>query len=220
MNILIIGHDSNLEECSEKFGSNHHYSLVKHQQDAVKFFGIAQVIFDFIIQENPSLINVYESNQKTIVFLNTSNITLTQLTSQGNHPINCTLFGFCGMPTFLNRKLLEVSLRSEADSIELQRICKDLGTDYVIVDDKVGLVTPRVICMIINEAYYTVQEGTATRDDIDTAMKLGTNYPFGPFEWCEKIGAQNVNDLLRAMHQYTKDERYKICPLLERESLH
>ncbi|HRG10176.1 MAG TPA: 3-hydroxyacyl-CoA dehydrogenase family protein, partial [Cyclobacteriaceae bacterium] len=57
-------------------------------------------------------------------------------------------------------------------------------------------MTPRVICMIINEAYFTVEEGTATREDVDLAMKLGTNYPLGPFEWTEKIGLQNIVNVL------------------------
>jgi 3-hydroxybutyryl-CoA dehydrogenase len=73
--------------------------------------------------------------------------------------------------------------------------------------------------MIINEAYYTVQEGTATRADIDLAMKLGTNYPYGPFEWCERIGLEHVYHLLEAVYDDTKDERYKIAPLLKKEYL-
>ena len=103
--------------------------------------------------------------------------------------------------------------------MRLNSIMKDLGSDFLVVDDRVGLVTPRVICMIINEAYYTVQEGTASREDIDIAMKLGTNYPFGPFEWCQRIGVRHVYELLEAVYDDTKDERYKICPLLKKEYL-
>jgi 3-hydroxybutyryl-CoA dehydrogenase len=73
--------------------------------------------------------------------------------------------------------------------------------------------------MIINEAYYTVQEGTAEREDIDLGMKLGTNYPHGPFEWCAKIGIQNVYELLEAVYDDTKEERYKICPRLKKDYL-
>jgi len=89
----------------------------------------------------------------------------------------------------------------------------------VIVEDRVGMVTPRVICMIINEAYYTTMEGTATKEDIDLAMKLGTNYPFGPFEWALNIGVENVFELLEALYEDTKDDRYRICPLLKKEYL-
>ena len=82
-----------------------------------------------------------------------------------------------------------------------------------------GLVTPRVLGMIINEAFYTCQEGTATKADIDLAMKLGTNYPFGPFEWSGKIGLGQVYHLLEAVYADTRDERYKICPMLKKEYL-
>jgi 3-hydroxybutyryl-CoA dehydrogenase len=73
--------------------------------------------------------------------------------------------------------------------------------------------------MIINEAYYTVQEGTASKKDIDTAMKLGTNYPKGPFEFSIEFGLKQVYLLLEALHQDTHDERYKICSLLKTEYL-
>ena len=62
-------------------------------------------------------------------------------------------------------------------------------------------------------------EGTASREDIDTGMKLGTNYPMGPFEWVAKWGLANIYELLEAMYLDSKDERYKTCPLLKQEYL-
>lgn len=85
--------------------------------------------------------------------------------------------------------------------------------------DRVGMVTPRVMAMIVNEAYYTVQEGTASKADIDLGMQLGTNYPGGPFAWSEKWGLGEVYHLLEAMWLDTREERYKICPLLKTEYL-
>jgi 3-hydroxybutyryl-CoA dehydrogenase len=110
-----------------------------------------------------------------------------------------------------------VVLLKENDAEKLKDICQQLQTKFLLIDDRVGLVTPRVICMIINEAYYTFQEGTATKEDIDLGMKLGTNYPFGPFEWCNRIGIRHVYELLEAVYEDTNDERYKICPLLKKE---
>ena len=129
------------------------------------------------------------------------------------------MYGFCGLPTLLNRPLLEVSLYHEADRAKLAETCAALGTDYRVVADRVGLVTPRVICQIINEAYFTVQEGTASKADVDLGMKLGTNYPHGPFAWAEAIGIARVYAVLEALWQDTHDERYKVCPLLKREAL-
>ena len=65
--------------------------------------------------------------------------------------------------------------------------------------DEPGFVTPRVISMVINEAFISLKEGVSTEDEIDIAMKLGTNYPYGPFEWSNKIGIGNVNSLLQKL---------------------
>ena len=160
---------------------------------------------------------LYAHPSKAIVFLNTTKISLKKFCKSLES--TKSIFGFVGLPTFLNREILEVSVVSQEQETVLGNACKGLGTTFQLVDDRVGLVTPRVICMIINEAYYTVQEGTASREDIDLAMKLGTNYPYGPFEWCQKIGVKNVYELLAAVHDDTKDERYEICSLLKKEYL-
>jgi 3-hydroxybutyryl-CoA dehydrogenase len=219
MNILVVGNASQLKECQEKFGESHQYTSAATHIEANSFFETNEIIFDFLTNE-PSQMKSYQNLTKGILFLNTSTKTVVQLTHQFNQQADYTVFGFCGLPTFLNRELLEVSLRKQSDLSSLEKVCKELSTDFVVVDDQVGMVTPRVISLIINEAYFTVQEGTATRGDIDVAMKLGTNYPYGPFEWCEKIGIGNVYQLLQSVYQETKDERYKICSLLKEESLH
>ena len=128
-------------------------------------------------------------------------------------------FGFCGLPTLLNRSLLEVSLYNEANRTKLAETCAALGTDYRVVEDRVGLVTPRVICQIINEACFTLQEGTASMQDIDLSMRLGANYPRGPFAWANAIGVERVYAVLEALWHDTHDERYKVCPLLKRQAL-
>jgi 3-hydroxybutyryl-CoA dehydrogenase len=217
MNILVIGEQVNLQECCQKFGDRHEYSWVKEHRDAEKFLQSNDLVFDFIVDEEPHQFEIY-CDHPTKVFLNTCKISLGELVHLVRHPLS-KIFGFNGLPTFLNRDVLEVSLWRAEDEHELKKICDDLKTDFLLVDDRVGLVTPRVICMIINEAYYTVQEGTATRADIDMAMKLGTNYPYGPFEWCQRIGIKHVYELIEALYDDTQDERYKICPLLKKEYL-
>jgi 3-hydroxybutyryl-CoA dehydrogenase len=218
MKILIIGDQQNLEEFKLKFGSRHNYMLVSAHWDAEKYLETNELVFDFIIDEEPDQFDIYTGKNVT-VFLNIVKLSLTELAHMVNHNMSCTIFGFNGLPGLLNRNLLEVALYKKEDEQKLITICKALETEFVIVDDRVGLVTARVIAMIINEAFYAVQEGTATREDIDLAMKLGTNYPYGPFEWCSRIGVNHVYELLEALFEDTKDERYKICPLLKKEYL-
>ena len=164
MNILVIGEQVNLMECRQKFGDRHEYSWVEEHRDAEKFLQSNGLVFDFIIEEEPHLFEIYCENSTT-VFLNTCKVSLGELVHLVGTPISSKIFGFNGFPTFLNRDVLEVSLWNPDDESVLKRICDELKTDFLLVDDRIGLVTPRVICMIINEAYYTVQDGTASRAD-------------------------------------------------------
>lgn len=215
MNILVIGNEFNLAECQQKF-STHTCIHANTHKEAASLLAQTEVIFDFLTDGIPNPLEIYSSKNNLTVFLNTSLVTLETLVKSTK--VTNTYFGFCGLPTFLNRELLEVSLYQDADLNLLDAVCKKLTTKYARVADSVGLVTPRIICMIINEAYYTVEEGTATRKDIDLAMKLGTNYPYGPFEWSVKIGLENVYDLLNEVFEDTQGERYLICPLLKQEA--
>jgi len=214
MNILVIGSELNLQECQLKFGDAHSYKM-NERHSTNDSLTQHDVIFDFVIESDPSQIKIYNTLSNTTLFLNTAKVTLARLNS--NASLSCPVFGFVGLPTFLNRSLLETSVYKPPQKSALEGICKRLDTKFQIVEDRVGMITPRVICMIINEAYFTVEEGTATREDIDLAMKLGTNYPYGPFEWCQKIGPRHVYELLTSVYADTKDERYKTCALLEAE---
>lgn len=217
MKILVIGERINLEECQQKFPAHSVAHLPTHQ-NAARVLTSYDVIFDFKIGGAPEFFPVY-ADKPVKVFLNTCRTSLADLLHSHSRSLVCRVFGFNGLPTLLNREFLEVAVSKSDDEMVLKSICEQLNTEYLLVDDRVGLVTPRVICMIINEAYYAVQEGTASSADIDLAMKLGTNYPYGPFEWCAKIGLKNVYELLEALYEDTKDERYKISALMKKEYL-
>lgn len=216
MNILIIGRDQHQQESRLKFGDSHHYTCLSNHDTLPAHLVTADFVLDFIIAEQPHQLLCYNTIRIPI-FLNTVTQSLGGIASQNrNVGVDC-LVGFNGMHTLLNRPLLELALAKAQDETTVRALCEQLQTKYVLVDDRVGLVTPRVICMIINEAYYTAMEGTATKEAIDLAMKLGTNYPYGPFEWCTHIGIRQVYEVLEAVYADTKDERYKICPLLRQE---
>ena len=215
MEILVVGTNTHLEEAMQKFGDGHMYALAEGKLGHEISLTKCDVVFDFSTGHDATAFKRHQSQTQTTVFHDVSVISLKQLSHVSTQ---ISLFGFCGMPGFLNRKILEVSARNDGDLEKLKEVCHELKTDYRVVADRVGLVTPRVVCMIINEAFFAAEEGTATRTDIDLAMKLGTNYPFGPFEWAQKIGLSHICALLDAVHQYTADDRYKICPLLRVEA--
>jgi 3-hydroxybutyryl-CoA dehydrogenase len=86
------------------------------------------------------------------------------------------------------------------------------------VEDRIGLVAARVLAMVINEGAFAVMEGVATPADIDTAMKLGTNYPMGPLAWADAIGHDVIVRILDALHDEYREERYRACVLLRQHA--
>ena len=78
------------------------------------------------------------------------------------------------------------------------------------------MIAARVIAMVVNEAYFALGDGVSTKSSIDTAMKLGTNYPYGPFEWSEKIGLKKIYALLNKLNE--TDSRYIPAPNLQKEA--
>jgi 3-hydroxybutyryl-CoA dehydrogenase len=103
-----------------------------------------------------------------------------------------------GWPGFLERNIHEVVVSKEA-AVLLAGIYERLGREYRLVPDTPGMISGRILATIINEAYYTWEEEVSTMEEIDIAMKLGTNYPLGPFEWGRRIGLEKVAGLLTVL---------------------
>jgi 3-hydroxybutyryl-CoA dehydrogenase len=80
-----------------------------------------------------------------------------------------------------------------------------------------GLVLGRIRCQLVNEAHFALGEGVVRREDIDTAMRLAFNWPLGPFELTEEIGAAEVVATLEALHRELGEERYRVAPALRRD---
>ena len=122
-----------------------------------------------------------------------------------------------GWPTFLQRETVELSMTSPDLSAQVEDVFSTLNWKYLVVKDVPGFVTATVVAALINEAYFTVGANVSSKSEIDTAMKLGTNYPYGPFEWSEQIGLEKVAALLRKLS--STDERYLPAPALELDRL-
>ena len=122
-----------------------------------------------------------------------------------------------GWPTFLKRKIVEASCKQETDKTIAEKIFASLNRKVEWVPDVPGFISARVVSMIINEAYFAFSENVSSKEEIDTAMKLGTNYPYGPFEWATAIGLKNINSLLTQLSNAEK--RYQPSILLTKEAL-
>ena len=118
-------------------------------------------------------------------------------------------------PTMMKRNLVEIAAVDSSSKQQVKNVFDHLGWAYLEAPDAAGMITPRIVAMIINEAWFSLAENISTREQIDTAMKLGTNYPYGPFEWGDKIGLNRITELLNAL--YKTDDRYSIAPGLKGE---
>jgi 3-hydroxybutyryl-CoA dehydrogenase len=119
---------------------------------------------------------------------------------------------FCAWPGFASRLCWEIALPEGSSADWLTPVLEALGKSFVVVKDVPGLVAPRVLANIINEACYLLGDEVATAQDVDIAMRLGTNYPLGPVEWARIIGLENIHRLLTRLSE--DDSRYLPHPLL------
>ncbi len=139
------------------------------------------------------------------VFINSVILTLQDL-PDNIHRVNA-------WPAFLERNMWEIATKNVQ---MIKQVFESIGWQYIITPDKPGFIAARVISMIINEAYFAYEEQISSKEEIDLAMCLGTNYPFGPFEWATKIGLNNILKLLEALGEH--DDRYLVSAVLKQEA--
>lgn len=200
MDISVLANEVTKQEFISKI--NEAGIEIKFIEDVITNFTDLPDAF-FILRENIPLDPAVFCGKP--VFINMVTDTLSEKNLPGN------FFRINGWPGFLNREFWEVAGINTAGCAILQKLqCK-----FIPVSDEPGLVAARIISMVINEAYFALGEGVSSKSEIDVAMKLGTNYPLGPFEWSEKIGLTKIHNLLEKLGR--KEPRYTIAPVMLQE---
>jgi len=101
-----------------------------------------------------------------------------------------------GWNTFLSSSLIEAATLNDAIKTSVEKTFAVFNKKVEWLHDRPGFVAARAVSMILNEALSSLKEGISTKEEIDTAMRLGTAYPYGPFQWAEEIGLSNVLSLI------------------------
>lgn len=198
MIILVIGEDISYKELSEN-SSNIEWRKI-FNINAASEYADADALFNLL---SDAIYGDY-SSIKIPVFVNSVSITLKEVKAA---PIVCRINGW---NSFLSRNTWEVAGDISASH---QAVLSSLQTKIIPSQDEPGFISARIISMIINEAFFAREENISTENEIDIAMKLGTNYPFGPFEWASIIGKKNVCALLTCLSK--NDARYQPSVLLQ-----
>jgi 3-hydroxybutyryl-CoA dehydrogenase len=153
--------------------------------------------------------------ESAILATNTSSISITEIAAQtkradkvaGMHfmnpvPVMKLVEGIRGLET------------SEETFTTVQNISEKMGKTFIKANDMPGFAVNRILMPMINEAVYALHEGIASVEDIDTAMKLGTNQPMGPFTLADFIGLDTCLAIMEVLFEGLADTKYRPCPLL------
>lgn len=206
MKIAIIASDAQKEELLTEAMPDDLSVEYLHEPIAVDG---TECYIDLLFEPTEERKNKLTQLQPAIIMVNAVTTTLADL------PGNFVRIN--GWPSFLKRKITEASCTNDEIRIKAKKILSCFGKKTEWVPDVPGFVTARVVSMIINEAYFALEEKVSSKEEIDIAMKLGTNYPYGPFEWSKKIGLKNIFALLQSLS--LQNSRYEPAPLLEQEAL-
>ncbi len=149
-----------------------------------------------------------------IIATNTSALSVTEIAASLAAPER--VIGMHFFNPVHKMKLVEL-VRGLATSdealVRTRALCDAMGKTSIVVNESPGLTTSRMSALLGNEAMYMLQEGTASAEDIDTALRLGFNHPMGPLELGDLTGWDTRLSVLRYLHQ-TLGEKFRPCPLI------
>jgi 3-hydroxybutyryl-CoA dehydrogenase len=179
----------------------------------------ADLVIEAVPEELESKIEIFTMLDKicrpaTILASNTSSLSVTEIASVTYRAKKCVGMHFFN-PVH-KMKLLEVVRALETDDETLAAVVevgKRMRKEVVVIRESPGFITSRINAMIGNEAFYMLEEGIASAEDIDKALKLGLNHPMGPFELVDLVGLDTRLHILEYLHK-SLGEKFRPCPLL------
>jgi 3-hydroxybutyryl-CoA dehydrogenase len=179
----------------------------------------ADLVIEAVPEDMQAKIDIFTQLDKatrpeTVLASNTSSLSITEIASVTHRAPKCVGMHFFN-PVH-KMKLLEIVRALETDDATIHsavEVGRRMKKETVVIRESPGFITSRINAMIGNEAFYMLQEGIASAEDIDKALKLGLNHPMGPFELVDLVGLDTRLSILEYLHK-SLGEKYRPCPLL------
>lgn len=199
--------------------ANDALAKVKHTT-SLKEMGSADVIIEAIVENEDVKKNIFSELDRiikphTILASNTSSISINRLASATRRPHQVIGMHFMNPPPIM--KLVEIVRGSAtADGVfaTIKALAERFGKTVICSQDYPGFIVNRILMPMINEAFYALYTGVATKEDIDYGMKLGTSHPMGPLELADFIGLDVCLSIMKILHHGLGESKYSPCPLL------
>ena len=194
---------------------------IKYTKD-LKDTADSDLILESIAEDIDTKVEMFKAldaicKEDAIIATNTSTISITMLAASVKNPEKFIGVHFFNPATMM--KLVEVikGIKTSEDTFnKMMAFCAAIGKEAVAVNDSPGFVVNRVLFPMINEAIGALQEGVASAEDIDKAMKLGANHPMGPLALADLVGNDITLDILNLLFEETGDPRYRANGLLKK----
>ncbi|MCY1041673.1 3-hydroxybutyryl-CoA dehydrogenase [Corallococcus sp. bb12-1] len=150
-----------------------------------------------------------------ILATNTSSIPITRIAAATKRPESVIGMHFMNpVPVMQLVELIRGAATSDETYATIRAMAERMGKTTVVSKDYPGFIVNRILIPMLNEACFALMEGLGTVEDIDTAMKLGTNQPMGPLQLADFIGLDTVLYIAEVLHKGLGDSKYRPCPLL------
>jgi 3-hydroxybutyryl-CoA dehydrogenase len=157
-----------------------------------------------------------EVSAETIIATNTSSLSVTELAAGVNHPARFIGTHFFNPVPMMTLVELIVGIQTAPTTRDVaQNLVATLGKTAITARNSPGFAVNRILCPMINEAIFALQEGLASAEDIDTGMKLGCNHPIGPLALADLIGLDTMLAIMETFYEGFNDPKYRPAPLLK-----